>query len=64
MGKKTERRARNRKLETAKRNIAHSTPNFDPRESWTSRKKVGGVPVCVLDAKLHNYHHYHRYHWW
>lgn len=67
MAKKTKRpaqrkvrRANNRRLEVAKRALAHSTPNFDPREAWSSRKKVNGVPHGTLMHKQHQYDHY----WW
>lgn len=50
-----QRREHNRRLEAAKRSLAHSTPHFNPRESWTSRKKVGDVPVCILNEKQHQY---------
>jgi hypothetical protein len=49
-----QRRLQNQKVEKAKRQIAHSTPLFNPGEPDTSRKKVGGVPVVTLDNKQHN----------
>ena len=48
-----QRRLQKKKVELSKRRVAHSTPLFNPRESWTSRKKIGGVPVDVLDKKQH-----------
>jgi hypothetical protein len=48
-----QRRLQKKKVELSKRRVAHSTPLFHPRESWTSRKKVNGVPVSVLDHKQH-----------
>ena len=61
MSKKAQRRAANRKIELAKRAVAHSTPLFNPRESWTPRKKVGGVPMETLLAKQHQTSHQS---WW
>lgn len=51
--RKAARRANIRKTETAKRNLAHSTPLFNPREAWAPRKKVGGVPFGTLMDKQH-----------
>jgi hypothetical protein len=48
-----QRRLQKKKVELSKRRVAQSTPPFHPRESWTSRKKAGGVPVSVLDHKQH-----------
>ncbi len=48
-----QRRLQKKKVELSKRRVAQSTPLFNPRESWTSRKKVSGVPVCMLDKKQH-----------
>jgi hypothetical protein len=49
-----QRKENNRKLEMSKRAIAHSKPLFNPRESWSPRLKVGGVPVATLDNKEHH----------
>jgi hypothetical protein len=38
-------------LEKNKRQLAHSKQPFQPREAWGDKKKVGGVPVCILQAK-------------
>ena len=46
-----QRRIQKRKLESAKRAVAHSTPHFTPREAWTAKRKVGGVPLSVLAGK-------------
>lgn len=46
-----ERRMQKRKVEAAKRAVAHSKPHFDPRESWSTKRKIGGVPVSVLACK-------------
>lgn len=46
-------RQQKKKLELSKRRVKQSKPFFNPRESWTSRKKVSGVPVCMLDKKQH-----------
>jgi hypothetical protein len=54
-----QRRIQKKKLELSKRAAAHCKPHFTPRESWTSRKKVGGVPMAILDHKQHVYHG-----WW
>jgi hypothetical protein len=48
-----QRRLQKKQLEAMKRAVAHSKPRFDPRESWSSRKKVGGVPLCTLENKQH-----------
>lgn len=56
-----QRRIQKKKLEKAKREFAHSTPIFDPRESWTPRKKVGGVPVATLQQKQHSTPDYWRW---
>lgn len=48
-----QRRLQKKNLEMMKRQVAHSTPFFNPRETWTSRKKVSGVPVATLDNKQH-----------
>jgi hypothetical protein len=58
-----QRRLQKKKVELSKRRVAHSTPHFQPRESWTSRKKAGGVPVCVLDNKQHKPNQ-GNYRWW
>jgi hypothetical protein len=44
-------RTKKKKLELAKRAVAHSKPRFDPREAWGPRLKIGGVPVSTLDEK-------------
>jgi hypothetical protein len=46
-------RLQKKKLELSKRRVKQSKPFFSPRESFTSRKKVGGVPVSTLDNKQH-----------
>jgi hypothetical protein len=57
-----QRRLQKKKVEMAKRQVAHSTPLFNPRESWTPRKKVGGVPVAILHEKQHT--DVEVCHWW
>lgn len=52
---RAQRQKHKRQLELSKRNVAHSTPLFDPRGAWTPKLKVGGVPVDTLDHKEHNY---------
>ncbi|SAL03495.1 hypothetical protein AWB81_06433 [Caballeronia arationis] len=44
-------RTQKKKLELAKRAVAHSTPRFNPREAWGPRLKIGGVPVSTLNDK-------------
>lgn len=64
MGKKADRRALNRRVEIAKRNLAHSTPLFNPRDSWTPRLKIGGVPAATLLEKQHQpVDNGYRYYW-
>lgn len=46
-----QRKAGKRKLELAKRAFAHSVPYYQPRESFTSKLKLGGVPVSTLANK-------------
>jgi hypothetical protein len=48
-----QRRLQKKNLEKMKRQVAHSLPLFNPRESHTPREKVGGVPVSTLDNKQH-----------
>lgn len=55
MANKRQRKEINRKREKAKYQVATSTPQFNPRESWSSRQKVGGVPVSILDEKEHHF---------
>jgi hypothetical protein len=56
-------RMQKKKLELAKRAVAHSKPRFNPREAWGPRLKIGGVPVSTLDDKQHVDEHLYRRFW-
>jgi hypothetical protein len=46
-----QRRLQKQKLELSKRAAAHSKPHFTPRDSWTSKRKIGDAPLSVLARK-------------
>lgn len=50
---KQRRLERRVQVERAKRNVAHSKPHFTPREAWSPKLKIQGVPVEVLNEKQH-----------
>lgn len=45
------RKAGKRKLELAKRAFANSVPYYQPRESGSSKRNIGGVPESTLENK-------------